>query len=745
MKRRNALICAGLVLCCAAIYGQTLAHDFVNYDDCLYVTDNTEVQAGLSWANVVWAFTTDRAMYTHPLTWLSHMLDCQIYGLHAWGHHLTNLLFHTLSSVLLFLVLAQATRRTWPSALVAALFAVHPLHVESVAWIAERKDVLSALFWIAGLGAYAWYRQRPNFRRYLAVAVLFVLGFMSKPMMVTFPFVLLLLDCWPLGRVDLAAPFGAMGRRLKWLTVEKCPLFLMTAAMCVLTMAMQMRGNNLAFGSKIPFADRCANAVVVYALYLVKTVWPSGLAVYYPHPITRPAWQIAAAAVTLIAITFVCVREMRRRPYLIVGWLWYLGTLVPVIEIVQAGSFSHADRYTYIPLIGIFIMVAWVLNDLLESGRVAKTIAVFAPALAVAALTLAAIHQAGCWKNSETLFRHALAVTADNPESRNNLGGALYAERRYEEANSQFQRALQLDPNNGTALNKMGIVLYEQGRYEEAVSKHRAALALNPNFELARIHLRLALKQLGRLDAPTAEYADLSKKDPKSVDDYCRLGTLAMTLGGHKEAFDAFAEALKREPGGKKANLAIADVLVEQQKYDDALAYYDKALQADPRDAQTLYNMGVILSGMKRPDEAAGKYREALKWNPDFAQAHNNLGSLLAKAQRLDEAVEHYRKAIALDPNYAQARVNLAGLLAFQGQTDEAVKLYEEAIRIKPEAAGPRLSLARLHMENHRNTEAETQLGKLLETDPNNADARQLMKEIDADKSSPPAPEKKAQ
>ena len=745
VNRRNWLICLGLAACCLAIYGQTLAHDFVNYDDGLYVTDNLVVQDGLSWANVVWAFTTERAMYMHPLTWMSHMLDCNLYGLHPWGHHLTNLVFHTLNSILLFLVLARMTRRAWPSALAVALFAVHPLHVESVAWVAERKDVLSMFFWTGGLAAYVWHRQRPSLPRYLATAAMFLLGFLCKPMVVTFPFVLLLLDYWPLGQVDYAAPLGTMGRQLLRLAAAKTPLFLLTAAMCVVTMVMQMRGNNLSFMARVPFMDRCANAVVVYVLYLVKTVWPSGLAVYYPHPITRPAWQVAGAALVLIAVTAVCLREMRRRPYLIIGWLWYLGTLLPVIELVQAGTFSHADRYTYIPLIGVFIMVAWSLNELLESGRVSRLLVTTSAALAVAALSVAAILQVGYWKNAETLCRRDLAVTADNPMAHNLLGGALYLDKRFDEAYNQFQCSLRLDPRNSEALQRIAVIYCEQGRYEEALAKDREALAINPGYDLARNHLKFALKKQGKLDAPMAEYDTLSKKTSKTVDDYCRLGALAMTLGEPNEAFDAFAEAMKMEPNGKKVPLSVADVLVGEKKYDDALGYYGKALRAEPHDAQILYNMGVVLSSLKRPADAAEKYNEALRWNPDFAPAHNNLGSLLANAQRLDEAVEHYRKAIALDPSYAQAQVNLAGLLAFQGKTDEAVGLYEQAIKKTPDSLSARLNLARLLIQNHRSVEAETHLKKALEIDPNNADALKLMNEIGTGKPLLPASENKAQ
>jgi Tfp pilus assembly protein PilF len=742
MNYQRGLICAGLALCCVAIYGQTLTHGFIGCDDPLYVTENAEVLAGLSWDNVVWAFTTERAMYMHPLTWMSHMLDCNLYGLRPWGHHLTNLLFHTLNAMVLFLVLARMTKRVWPSALVAALFAVHPLHVESVAWVAERKDVLSMLFWTLGLGAYAWHRQRPSVKRYLATAALFLLGFMSKPMVVTFPFVLLLLDYWPLGQVDQTASPGAMARSMARLAVEKIPLFLLTAAMCAVTMIMQMRGDNLSFGTKVSLAGRCANAAVVYVLYLVKTVWPSDLAVYYPHPLARPAWQVAGALIVLIAVTVFSVREMRRRPHLIVGWLWYLGTLVPVIELVQAGSFSHADRYTYIPLIGIFIMVAFSLDEVRRAGTVPKRAATAAAILAVAALTAAAMHQTAYWKSDETLFRHALEVTPDNAFSRNNLGWGLYGDKKREEAFDQIQQAIRLDPQYSLAIENLALMLNDAGRHEEALARHREALAINPKYARARTNLKITLKQLGKLDAVEAEYNGLVRKEAKSLDDFCRLGALAMTLGDPNGAFDAFAKALQADPNGKKVNLAIADVLVDEKRFDDALQYYEKALRADPHDAQTLYNMGVVLSGLKRPEEAAEKYLEALRWNADFAQAHNNLGSLLANMQRLDEAVEHYRKAIALDPNYTQAHTNLANLLAFQGQVDEAVQLYEKAVTIEPQSPVLRLGLAKLLLKSHRNAEAGAHLKKALEIDPKNTETLGLMNQIAADTSSPPAPEK---
>ncbi len=739
MKHRHALICAGLVLCCVAIYGQTLTHDFVNYDDGLYVTDNPHVLAGLSWANVGWAFTTERAMYVHPLTWMSHMLDCDIYGLRPWGHHLTSLIFHALSSVLLFLVLARMTGRTWPAALASALFAVHPLHVESVAWVAERKDVLSMLFWTAGIGAYAWHRSRPSLRRYLATAVLFLLGFMSKPMVVTFPCVLLLLDYWPLGQVDLAAPGGVMAKRMARLAVEKIPLFLLTAAMCAVTMIMQMRGKNLAFGAKVPFAGRCANAVVVYVLYLVKTVWPSGLAVYYPHPLARPAWQVAAAAVVLVAVTLLCLRQMRRRPYLIVGWLWYLGTLVPVIELVQAGSFSHADRYTYIPLIGIFIMAAWGLDELRQSRRVPGAVMACAVTAMLAGYVLAAANQTACWKSSETLFRHALDVTADSALARNNLGVALYGRGNQEAAAEQYNRALLIDPAYTRSIDNLGVMLFDGRKYEEAMQKHMEVLAIDPRFMPAHLNLASSLLKLARYDEARAHYEKALEIDPESEHALCGLGEYWLALGNPGKALDSFETVLKTNPRSREGNMALVEMLAALGKADDASEYYAKVLRNNPYDAQASYNLGTVLAGMGKTGEAESRYREALRWKPDFPQAHNNLAGILAKTGRFDEAVDHYRRAMAADSRFADAHNNLASLLATRGNTAEALSQYQQALENDPAYINARLNLANLLLQTGQPETALPHLRKVLEIDPENKSAREMIAEAESSHAPSPA------
>ena len=610
-RRGVAGVCAGLVLVCAAIYGQTLWHGFLNFDDILYVTGNPHVQAGLNLKSVEWAFVTDRAMYFHPLTWMSHMLDCTLYGMHPWGHHLTNLLLHTAASVLLFLALRPLTGALWPSAAVAALFAVHPLHVESVAWVAERKDVLSACFWMIAMGAYGLHSRRGGARWYGLVALAFILGLMSKPMVVTLPCALLLLDYWPLGRVDRADTFGGMARKTASLAVEKIPLFLIAAFSGVSTYVMQAHSNNLSFGEKVPLAARCANAVVVYVLYLVKTVWPSGLAVFYPHPITRPVWQVAGAALILAAITLFCLRHARRRPYLIVGWLWYLGTLVPVIELVQAGKFSHADRYTYIPSIGVFIMAAWGVADLSAEWRVPRRAVAVGSGVALVLLTFCAGVQTSYWRDNETLFNHAIAVGQESSHAYNILGGLDLDRGRLDEARAYLTRALELDPENVNALNNLGRLAMDEKRYEDAGIFLIRALELDPKCFNALFNMGvLALKQR-RNDEAGVYFKKVLYLNPEHVDALYSLGLAALDRGRYDEADAWLTKALDLDPKHVNALNNFGVSLIYQGRYEDARRFLQKALETDPEHISTLENLGGVLAQLGRREEADGYLKRA--------------------------------------------------------------------------------------------------------------------------------------
>ncbi len=645
-----AAVCAALVLACFAVYGRTLSHAFVNFDDNLYVTENPQVQAGLHLQSAAWAFTTDKALYFHPLTWMSHMLDCSLYGLHPWGHHLTNLLFHSAASVLLFLALRLMTGALWPSAAVAALFAVHPLHVESVAWIAERKDVLSAFFWMLALGAYGLYVRRRGAVRYAAVTAAFVLGLMSKPMVVTLPFALLLLDYWPLGRVDRTAPLGSVAGKTAGLAAEKIPLFLITAVSCASTLVMQIGGNNLSFGQNVPFAARGANALVVYALYVVKMVWPSGLAVYYPHPLGRPAWQIAGATVALAAITLFCLREARRRPYLIVGWLWYLGTLVPVIELVQAGKFSHADRYTYLPSIGVFIMAAWGVADLAAAWRVPRSAVAAASGVAIVMLTACAFVQTGYWHDNKTLFSHAVAVGQESSIAFTNLGKVAAEEGRYDEAKAYLNRALELDPGYGNALNDLGTLAVNEGRYDDAETLLKKALNLNQKDVEALYNLGVVAKSKRRYDEAEAYLKRALDLEPGYVRALNNLGVVAMDQGHNDEAAVWLKKALSLKPDHVNALSNLGKLAMDRGSDDEAMTYLKRALNLDPKCVPAMHNLGLCLMNKEQYEEAQRHFRKALEIDPHYAKSMKALGTALAKLGRREEADAWLKRAAESNP-----------------------------------------------------------------------------------------------
>jgi hypothetical protein len=476
-----------------AVFAQVVGFDFVDYDDNLYVTANPHVQEGLTPAGVRWAFTTFAAANWHPLTWISLMLDWSIGGPGPRVFHLTNLILHLANTLLLFLVLDRMTGRRWPSAVTAALFAIHPLHVESVAWIAERKDVLSTLFMLLTLLAYAGFVERPGLVRRLAVVFLFALGLLAKPMLVTLPVLLLMLDAWPLRRQE---PW----RRL---VLEKAPLLALSIATGVVTFVAQRQGGTVGSMTLYPLGVRVANAVVATATYLGKTIWPTRLAAFYPHPgASLAAWEVAGSALVLAGLTLWTIRVRRSRPYLLFGWAWYLVTLAPVAGIVQVGWQARADRYTYIPLIGIFLGVVWFVSD-----RFADRPALLSSAASAALVMLGigAFVQAGYWRDSETLFTHALAVTDNNAVAHNNLGTALLRRGLPSQAEEHFAEAVRIDPSFADAHSNLGVALGRQGGIDEAILEFRRALDLDPDQPDARRNLERAEAIQRRMRAKPAE------------------------------------------------------------------------------------------------------------------------------------------------------------------------------------------------------------------------------------------------
>lgn len=620
--RTRILISILLALVILAVYYQVVGFGFVSIDDPTYVTRNPNIRDGLNWSSVKWALTAARSANWHPLTWMSHALDCTLFGLRPAGHHATNLLLHIANTILLFLLLSRMTGFVWRSAFVAAIFAVHPLHVESVTWIAERKDVLSTFLWIITMWAYLQYIERPSWWRYLLVALAFALGLMSKPMLVTLPIVLLLLDFWPLGRWA-----GYTWRKLIW---EKLPLFALAAASSVVTFIVQQRGGAVRTMEQYSLGERAANAVVSYIGYIGKMFWPARLSVMYPHPGDLPIWQVIAAVMALAALTYLAIRSSRNRPYITVGWFWYVITLLPVIGLVQVGEQSMADRYTYIPLIGLFIVIAWGVPEVLKCRT--KAMLAIPAVLIILSLSYVAWIQVGYWRNGVTLFRHAVAATSGNYKVRCYLADALCDAGKPNAAIVQIREALRSKPDFGYAHDCLGCILYTQGKIGQAVVQFKQALRLDPKLASAHGNMGSVLDRMGRTD----------------------------------EAITYFRKAIELDPNMASVHTNFGGILYRQGKIDEAIAQFRAATEADPDDASAHYSFGIALMDAQEIDEAEEQLNEAVKLDPSHPEAHFYLAEILMNRRRLDEALDHLERAVEIKPDWGVAHYRLAILLAAQ-------------------------------------------------------------------------------
>ena len=638
-KYGNLVVCLLLTMAILAVFWQMTGYDFVNLDDNIYVTENPHVQAGVTLKGLIWSFGFTDSPYWHPLTWFSHMLDCQLFGLRSGMHHLTNLLLHLLNSLLLFLVLRRMTGSMWKSALVAAVFALHPLNVESVAWVASRKNLLSTLFWLLTLLSYAHYVERPNLERYLLMCLLFALGLMAKPMLVTLPFVLLLLDYWPLGRfrpvemegqgqVAIAKsiiPVSGAGACTS-LVVEKVPLLVLSLfSICLTSFSVKSSGIVIPT-ALVPMPLRIENALVSYVDYIAKMFWPRNLAVFYPYPTAIPAWQALGAACLLLWVSLLVWRARKKGPYLVTGWLWYLGTLVPVIGLKQAGIWpAMADHFSYVPLIGLFIIIAWGSDEVTATHRHLKSIIAVSAGVVLFVASAVTWTQLQHWKNSATLFQHALKVTSNNYLAHNNLGNILADQGNLQEAVSHYQEALKIEPNFPRAHNNLGRALARQGKVDEAVVHYREALQLKPNFPKAHNNLANALAKQGKMD----------------------------------EAVDHYRKALELEPNFAGAHNNLANILEGLGKTEEAVYHYSRALHLKPDFAEAYFNLGNVLARQGKLNEAQTYFTRALELRSDFAEAHNSLGVILAQKKRLDEAIVQFTEALRLKPTFPQAQNNL--------------------------------------------------------------------------------------
>jgi tetratricopeptide (TPR) repeat protein len=692
-RRIKVLFCVLLALSVFAVYWQVSSFDFVSFDDPMYVKDNPIVRHGLTLEGIKWAFTGVYASNWHPLTWISHMADVELFGMNPGMHHLTSVLFHMLNSILLFIVLERMTKKFWRSALVAALFALHPLHVESVAWISERKDVLSTFFWMLTMLCYHWYVQRRSAARYFLVAIVFALGLMAKPMLVTLPFVLLLLDFWPLRRHELilhATPDDSHNDHQWWpiiniygalrLILEKVPLIVMALAACGETFYAQSSGGAINSLDRLDMAARIQNAITSYIVYLWKMFYPFNLAGFYPYPRTFNIVSVFACLVFLVAVTVVVFMISKKLPYLITGWFWYIGTLLPVIGIVQVGSQAMADRYTYIPLIGIFVMVAWGLTDILGRWSYGKYVLGVLSVVVLAILTWTTWIQITTWKNSEALFRHALSVTTDNYLAHNSLGVALFERGDVEGAINNYRESIRLKGNYVNAQCNLGVALAGKKQYAEALTHYHECLRIKPGYSEAYYNMGVALSDLGREDEAIKQYREVLKIYPHHENANNNIGLLMVKKGNLDEAIWHYLKALDVNPDNVRTRINLADALLMKGSFDDALSQMNEALKTNPSDPNLLVKLAEIHTKKKNTKQAIVAYHRALAVAPKSSQALYRVVALYAGQGRFDEAMFWLKKLAMIRPSDSLVDYNIACLYSRQGNPQEAMMSLKNAM-----------------------------------------------------------------
>jgi tetratricopeptide (TPR) repeat protein len=744
MLRKKISICFILAAITLLAYWPVQNHEFINFDDDLYITGNHRVKAGLTLDGLIWAFDFNERSYWHPLAWLSHMLDVELFGLNPAGHHLTNLWIHLANSLLLFWIFYRTTGRLYRSAFIAALFAVHPLNVDSVAWVAERKNLLSTFFWMLSLLFYVRYVESPSINRYILIIVVFAMGLMVKPMLVTLPFVLLLLDYWPLKRVgfnhrhenDPATPAGEgilerQSNVLK-LVMEKIPLLLLSGVSIWLSILSSQKLDMVVGTDVAPMTIRIANALVSYLNYLAKMIWPHNMAIFYPFPKDLPLWQIAGSGVLLLAVTALFLLRSNHKPYLATGWLWYLGTLVPVIGIVQAGVWpSMADRWVYIPMIGIAMIIAWAVPEMTSKWRhKIPALAVLVISVLACCVVLVRI-QLHYWENSRVLFQHALAVTQENGIAHNNLGSALLWEGETTAALHHFKAALKLSPKSPKIHNNIGQALMKLGHVNEAVDRYLESMQLNPLEAETHNSLAVALIEQGRVSESILHLQKALRLEPNYADAYVNLGAVYRRQGQPKRAVKCYVEAIRLRPDLPEAYNNLGVLLLQEGKLKAASSYFRKALDKKPDYAEARHNLEKVRTAQGSFNEALAQIQAKIKRNPENADLYLKLGDFYKGQDELDDALKHYQKAFLLRSDSLPTIKKLAIVHAMKGQYGKAIELLNKMITLQPDDTEPYYYMAGIYSRQNNIDDSIVWLKKAIAKGYNNWDRLKIDSNFD--------------
>lgn len=726
------LIIIAIIIATLAAYWPMRSNGFVEFDDAVYITNNPNITGGITPQSFTWAFTKSYASNWHPLTWLSHMLDYRLFGLNPLGHHLVGLLIHILNALLLFWIMYALTGSIWPGAFVAAVFALHPLQVESVAWAAERKNLLGGLFWLLTMAAYIRYAKRPGLGRYILVFIVFALAIMAKPMVVTLPFALLLLDYWPLERLKLghSADTPALNetnqqkKSVLWLITEKIPMLALSAFSCVMTIIAQKSEGSVIALERIPLNYRIANVFTSYIRYIGKLFWPNRLPIYYSDPnVNLLDFKVIACAVLLILITAISVYTARRRKYVIVGWLWYIGTLVPMIGLVQVGLQAMANRYMYISILGLLIIIAWLVKDIVVKWPRLKIVVIILAAAALTSSVIITYNQVKHWKNAITLFGYALEVTNDNALAENNYGCALSEAGRFDEAELHFKKAIQILPTFADTYDNLGKIYLKQRKPEQALDYFNEVLKYNNNSAEAHFKLAVALGMQNKYNEAIKHLRKALEINPSLPEIHNTLGMALVAVGKTDEAVSQFEQDLKQNENSIEAQYNMAVALGIQNKYSEAIKHLDIVLKLNPDYADARNRMALALLASGRPGEAVTHLYRLLQQSGDSAEIHFKLAMAFSMLKQYDEAIKHFIQVLGLDPNYPEVHNKMGLALLGAGRTNEAVTQLTEALQTSKNPSEVYYNLGTAYSLLKKHDLAIQNLTKAVELNPNNISA----------------------